>query len=365
MSKDEQQAIRVFLPDLCTTRSVLVVVVVAELLALVMTLAASHYDGFSFERLALSSLFIQWVALTSAALLCGLRDMLNRLPLGWASFAVVALVVLDTFVFSILARLAMGWMLGVETLLLEAAPHEPLVNAGIAAIIAGMVMRYFFVQEQLRDKGEAELQARIQALQSRIRPHFLFNSMNIIASLISVDPDAAEQVVEDLSRLFRASLKESGNQVSLREELDLCERYARIEQLRIGERLQLEWDIRVPTETVLIPLLTLQPLVENAIYHGIQPLAEGGVVRISAWQQDGQVYLAVSNPCGGTASSHQGNRMAQANIRHRLEALYGRAARLETLAGDNNYEVRVIYPFVDDTGHSGRVQGEQHAGTGV
>ena len=365
MSKDDQQAARVFLPDLCTARSVLVVVVVAELLALVMTLAASHYDGFSFERLALSSLFIQWVALTSAALLCALRDVLNRMALGWAAFWVVALVVLDTFIFTILARLAVGWMLGLDSLLLEVAPHEPLVNAGIAAIIAGMVMRYFFVQEQLRDKGEAELQARIQALQSRIRPHFLFNSMNIIASLISVDPEAAEQVVEDLSRLFRASLKESGNQVTLREELDLCERYARIEQLRIGERLQLEWDIRVAKENVLIPLLTLQPLVENAIYHGIQPLAEGGVVRISAWQQDGMVYLAVANPCGAASISHQGNRMAQANIRHRLEALYGKSARLETLASNNNYEVRIIYPLVDDTGRRGRVQGEQHAGTGM
>ncbi|WP_197468509.1 sensor histidine kinase, partial [Alcanivorax sp. HI0083] len=112
------------------------------------------------------------------------------------------------------------------------------VNGLIAAIIAGLVMRYFYVQEQLRQKDQAELQARIQALQSRIRPHFLFNSMNIIASLIAVDPDGAEQVVEDLSVLFRASLKNSGNEASLEEELELCRRYIHIEQLRMGERLQ-------------------------------------------------------------------------------------------------------------------------------
>lgn len=365
MSQGDEQAARVFLPDLCTTRAVLVVVVVAELLALVMTLAASHYNGFSFERLALTSLFIQWVALTSAALLCMLRDFLNRFSLAWAATSVVALVVADTFAFSILARLALVWTLGHDTPLLQADPREPWVNAGIAAIITGMVMRYFYVQEQLREKGEAELQARIQALQSRIRPHFLFNSMNIIASLISVDPDAAEQVVEDLSRLFRASLKESGDQVSLREELDLCERYIRIEQLRIGDRLKVEWDVKVEGDKYLIPLLTLQPLVENAIYHGIQPLAEGGVVRIAAWLEDDCLNLAISNPCGAATSSHKGNRMALANIGHRLEALYGRAARLETSASDNNYEVRISYPTGGKDGQRGGVQGEQHAGTGM
>ncbi len=109
---------------------------------------------------------------------------------------------------------------------------------GIACIIAGMVLRYFYVQQQLREQEQSELQSRIQALQSRIRPHFLFNSMNIIASLISVDPETAESVVEDLSELFRASLNDAGNQVLLTEELELCERYVRIEQLRLGDRLK-------------------------------------------------------------------------------------------------------------------------------
>lgn len=347
MSKDGETLQRAFLPDFCATRSVLVVVVVAELLALVMTLAATHYDEFSLERLALSSLFIQWVALSSAAVLCGLRDRLNQWSLSAASVAVVVAVVLITVVFSLVVRLVIRWMLGPEGVFIAFWDYEVLVNGAIAAIIAGVMMRYFYVQELLRIKGEAELQARIQALQSRIRPHFLFNSMNIIASLIAVDPDAAEQVVEDLSRLFRASLKETGNEVCLAEELDLCRRYVRIEQLRIGERLQVEWQVEADEQTTRVPLLTLQPLLENAIYHGIQPLAEGGVVTVQVTRDGNAVQMRVINPCQAGASAHRGNQMALENIRHRLQALYGPAARLDSRPGNDQYEVVIGYTLTE------------------
>lgn len=338
------QRTRVFLPDLCNTRSVLVIVVVAELLAVVLALAATSYQGFSVERLALNSLFIQWVALTSAGVICLLRDWLNRQRLGLAALLVVAIVVADTLLFSLLARV-------IVALVIAPAPGVKiwsgavLANVGIAAIIAGIVMRYLYVNEQLREKGEAELQARIQALQSRIRPHFLFNSMNIIASLIAVDPDTAEQVVEDLSRLFRASLKETGNEVQLVEELALCERYVRIEQLRMGERLQVEWSVPDEVRRACVPLLTLQPLLENAIYHGIQPLAAGGLVEVSAAQKEDLLVLSVRNPRPEGESPHQGNRMALENIRHRLQALYGDRARVEARPTSTHYEVVISYPF--------------------
>ncbi|WP_300381624.1 sensor histidine kinase [uncultured Alcanivorax sp.] len=254
------------------------------------------------------------------------------------------LVVIDTLVFSVVATLVMGWVTG------SLVPGtlwswEIAVNGLIAAIIAGLVMRYFYVQEQLRQKGQAELQARIQALQSRIRPHFLFNSMNIIASLIAVDPDAAEKVVEDLSVLFRASLKNIGNEATLEEELELCRRYIHIEQLRMGERLQVEWDIRVEAKTVMIPLLTLQPLLENAIYHGIQPLTAGGVVTIRALAENGDLVLSVSNPKPEGGGHHQGNRMALENIRHRLEALYGDEVAVESRPQQKEYEIEIRYPL--------------------
>lgn len=334
----------VFIPDLCTTRAVLVVVVASELMAIVIALVGGYYEPFSFERLALTSLFIQWVALTAAALVCQLRPRLNRLPQAWAALAVVGLVVLDTLVFSVLAHRVMGWI-AVDAGMAAPWWRDALANVLISAIIGGLVMRYFYVQEQVRVKDQAALKSRIQALQSRIRPHFLFNSMNIIASLIAVDPDAAEQAVEDLARLFRASLKDSGNEVTLAEELALCQRYVRIEQLRMGERLQVEWDIDLDPETVTLPLLTLQPLLENAIYHGIQPLSGGGVVRISAGRADGRVRLSVVNPKPVGQGHHQGNRMALENIRHRLEALYGTSVEVDSEAGEQQYEIRISYPL--------------------
>src|SRR5690606_15741716 len=127
-----------------------------------------------------------------------------------------------------------------------------------------------YLTQQLRLRQKAELEARIQALQSRIRPHFLFNSMNSIASLIGIDPQAAEAAVEDLSGLFRASLGQSSAEVSLDDEFELCRRYLRMEQLRLGERLRVRWDVDAVPTTLPIPALSLQPLLENAIYHGIQ-----------------------------------------------------------------------------------------------
>ncbi|MZR62663.1 sensor histidine kinase [Alcanivorax sp. DP30] len=344
MAATEEQPSSSFLPDLCSARAVLVVVVVGELLALVVTLVATYYDDFSLARLASTSLFVQWVGLTSAALVCQLRPRLNRLSPDLAAVAVVLLVVVDTLVFSVIANAVMGWVEGI----LSAVPlfnGETLVNGLIAAIITGLVMRYFYVQEQLRQKGQAELQSRIQALQSRIRPHFLFNSMNIISSLIAVDPDAAEQVVEDLSVLFRASLKSTGTAASLEDELELCRRYIHIEQLRMGDRLQVGWDIQVDAAGVSIPLLTLQPLLENAIYHGIQPLAAGGLVTIRAVEADGMLVLSVSNPKPSGDGHHKGNRMALENIRHRLEALYGDQVVVEATPQEKEYEIEIRYPL--------------------
>lgn len=344
---DQQQLRSGFLPDLCTARSVLVVVVVAQLMALVLALSATWYRGFSIEHLALLSLFLQWVALTSAALLCLIRGWLNRMPAATAAATVVALVALNTLVFSILGRMALHWALSGEGLLPQDWRHEALVNSLIAMIIAGLVMRYFYVQEQLREKGEAELKSRIQALQSRIRPHFLFNSMNLISSLIVVDPEAAEQAVEDLSKLFRASLSASGSESTLAQELDLCQRYARIEALRMGERLTVEWDIRCDPASIPIPLLTLQPLLENAIYHGVQPRPEGGTVRVAAHAEKGRLVLEVVNPLPALgAQGHQtGNRMALENIRSRLQALYGEQGRVQAGPDGEQYRVSVSYPL--------------------
>src|SRR5690606_34838511 len=148
-------------------------------------------------------------------------------------------------------------------------------HALISLIMSGLLLRYFYLQSQWRRQEQAELKARIESLQARIRPHFLFNSLNSIASLVVTDPAKAEQAVLDLSDLFRASLARPGTLVPWREELELAKRYLSIEHYRLGERLQLQWEVDGVPEDLPIPQLTLQPLLENALIYGIQPRIEG------------------------------------------------------------------------------------------
>lgn len=191
----------------------------------------------------------------------------------------------------------------------------------IVVIFSSLFLRYLVLQSQLRRREQAALQTRLAALQARIQPHFLFNAMNIIASLIAVDPDKAEQVVENLATLFRASLKDSVD-VPLREELDLCRRYAYIEQLRLGERLVIDWQLPDDTGDARIPLLTLQPLLENAIRHGVEQSAEPSLVSVQVSLTATRLNVTLSNPLPETPRQ-DGNQMAVVNIQERLRARYG------------------------------------------
>src|SRR5690554_5410204 len=211
---------------------------------------------------------VQWVVLVSAVILCRLRPRLRRWPplrAGAVSYAVVLLV---TLVFSILGQLLMR---GFFNLPLKINLWELATSLLTAAILAGIGLRYLYLQQQLRNQQQGELDARIQALQSRIRPHFLFNSMNSIASLIATEPETAERVVEDLSELFRASLAEP-TLIPIDAELALCRRYLEIEKLRLDKRLQVDWQVEPLPASTQIPSLLLQPLLENAVVHGIEPL---------------------------------------------------------------------------------------------
>ncbi|MEJ2089999.1 MAG: histidine kinase, partial [Gammaproteobacteria bacterium] len=236
-------------PELCSAGAISLLILFGELLVLVLLFAGGEV---SWMRLALMSLFVQWVGLTSAGIICTTRRWLARLGLVVGSLVAFGMVMLVTFSVGILSAWLTAGFAGAAAINWGTIAGQ-LIIAGIITVLA---LRYFHVQQQLRAQEQSELESRIQALQSRIRPHFLFNSMNIIASLIATDPDTAESVVEDLSELFRASLNDAGNQVQLSEELDLCERYVRIESLRLGDRLKLDWQVETPAVPVKIPLLT-------------------------------------------------------------------------------------------------------------
>ncbi|MFT5690702.1 MAG: two-component system sensor histidine kinase AlgZ [Oceanicoccus sp.] len=349
LTEEKERDREFFIPDLCNVQALLFLVLVAELLAIVLELAANGLSAFSWLSFSLTSLFVQWVFLLCAALLCQIRQRFNAWPLPWAaSFCYLVILIVVALTSATGQWLMEGGFNGSGLNDIE----RILTHVLICAVLAGIVLRYFYLTQQLQLRQRTELQARIQALQSRIRPHFLFNSMNIIASLIAVDQEAAETAVEDLAGLFRASLAEVETEVSFSEELELCRRYVRIEQLRLADRLQVDWRVESVPQGIKIPSLSLQPLLENAIYHGIQPLAQGGLVTISGEYQGGVLTVTVTNPVLDHAAmpdvSHRGNRLALDNIHRRLQALYGNKAGLSTTLVKNLFHATIQYPILYD-----------------
>jgi two-component system sensor histidine kinase AlgZ len=339
---------RFFLPDLCSGQAVLILILVTELLVLVLITWSGGLLRFDWQRLAVATLFAQWIALTSAACLCALRPFLKQLSVAAGAALSYLVVLVICAVLTVLGKWLLDLGLGYPFSL---AIDGWLVarNLLVTGLLAGIALRYFYLQAQLQRQHQAELRARIQALQSRIRPHFLFNSMNSIASLIESNPAAAETAVEDLATLFRASLREASAEIPFAEELELCRCYLRIEQHRLGERLQVQWNLGQLPESLRIPALTLQPLIENAVYHGIQPIAEGGVVEIKAAVEAGYCVIEVINPVSRLASQEDageqaGNRMAVNNIHDRLLAIYGPRAALELEEKAGQHLARVSWP---------------------
>lgn len=328
-----------YVPDLCRVRAVFMMLVTSELLVLVLAIVQASHGWIDWSYFGLLSLFVQWATLTSAALICLLRPKLARLRIARATLAILAIVLLDVLAFSLFADRVLhpepggiAWQNIAKKLLL-------------AALITLMVLRYFFLQHQRQQQREAEMQARLASLQARIQPHFLFNSMNTIASLIASDPEKAEDAVLDLSELFRASLRTDDQQVPLARELDLCQRYLAIENLRLGDRLKTEWVIEPGLEQQAIPPLTLQPLVENAVHHGIQQRPRGGTIRVEAYAKGSSVYLLVQNPEPETEDTHhQGNRMGLSNTRARLVAMFGESAVLKQSRHNNIHTVTLRLP---------------------
>jgi two-component system sensor histidine kinase AlgZ len=268
-----------------------------------------------------------------------------------SSAAVFALILLNTALISELA-VWLGPAFGATVITDQSADHWSFLlrNAGIAVIVTALLLRYFFVTHQWQKHVRAEAQSRIQALQARIRPHFLFNSMNTIAALTRTDPKRAEEAVEDLADLFRATLRDSSAPLRLKEELELTRIYQRIEALRLGERLAVTWDVGALPMRAFVPGLTVQPLLENAIYHGIEPLEHGGTVTVSGSVVDGMVEIVVANPVApGTelGEPRPGNRLALDNIRQRLDLAYGGRGSLTVEQQPDRYRVTVRFPYTE------------------
>jgi two-component system sensor histidine kinase AlgZ len=342
---------RLHLPDFCEGRSVLAIVLIAALLAIVLALARQSVHGNFWLDLARTSGYLLWTGLLCAALLCRAREPLSRLGLRAASIAALGLLVGTVAVVSEAVYWFGAWWTARtgEPSALFPQHHWRFVlpNLLIAAIVGALALRYFYVSQEWRRSVELEARARIHALQARIRPHFLFNSMNTIASLTRTDPARAEEAIEDLSDLFRVSLSDARAQITLREELEVARIYQRIEQLRLGDRLQVRWQVSELPARAIVPSLLLQPLLENAIGHGIEPLAAGGNVDIAGRIENGRIRIEVVNPVADDRPrTRQGNQMALDNIRQRLQLAFPGQSEVDVENSGGLYRVRLRFPLV-------------------
>jgi len=225
-------------------------------------------------------------------------------------------------------------------------PGTPgLARTGFFAVVATLlVLAYFNLRSRVLSPALTE--ARLRALQARIRPHFLFNSINAVLSLVRSEPRRAETALEDLADLFRVLMADNRDLVPLEREVELCHQYLGLETLRLGDRLRVEWQVDRMPANALVPPLLLQPLLENAVYHGIEPSMEPGVINIQISSDRDRVQMLLRNPYREARSHHTGNKMALANIRERLSLHFDAEASLQTRTSDGHYEVRITLPYV-------------------
>jgi two-component system sensor histidine kinase AlgZ len=324
-----------FLPDLCSLQAVVFIVLGTQLLALSVVVLQS--PGLDLDWLALGqvSMLLQWISLVSAGLLCKARFWLGTLPAPVAGgLSYVLIIVVAAFFFiagQYLIVRQMHWLAVLKFLLLT-------------AIVGGVVLRYMYLQQQLARQQQAQNLAQINALQARIRPHFLFNSMNAVASLIGFDPDRAERIVLDLCDLFRASLAKPAL-VSLDSEIQLVKQYLEIEGMRLDRRLRISWEVNGDTHRCVVPSMLLQPLVENAVYHGIEPRTDGGEIQFKVDITGTELKLGIINPLPDRARDKKGNGIALDNIRARLHAHFNEDFTFQVGPSGEHFRVQLNYDW--------------------
>jgi len=340
------------LPDFCAARAVLAVVLIVELVALIFTIARYSPQQYFWIDFAGLSVFLLWLGLVCTAVLCRARGWLEHMSVARA--ASVAIVLMLSAV-GIIAELIYQLGQALSGGSAQANSPFPMDHSGfllrtlaVGFIVSALCLRYFYVSAEWKRSIEMEALARLKALQARIRPHFLFNSMNTIAALTRSSPERAEQAVEDLADLFRASLNEAHAQIQLRDELEIVRTHQRIEQLRLGQRLRVEWDIEGLPLRAGVPSLIIQPLLENAVYHGIEMLPAGGTVHINGRLREQQIHIEVRNPIGpGGPAEREGNRMALENIRQRLELAWPGRAHVEARLEGEEFCARLVFPYAE------------------
>ena len=333
MKSIDQNVQRDALPDFRNVGVVLrVVLIVLALSATVALAEAESWRGVTAHFLEVSAPVQPVLAMSLLVLM-----LLNR-PLHRLSYrsGILAVLLIELIIVTLIHRIGDQFFGG--------DPVGRLERYWVfTASATGAILYYLHLRN--RALSPALTEARLQALQARIRPHFLYNSINAVLSLIREEPKRAESALEDMADLFRVLMADNRNLSTLLREVELTRQYLDLEQLRLGERLKIDWHIDNLPGEALIPPLVLQPLVENAVYHGIEPSAEPGVISINIYKVRDEVHLVMRNPYRKDGSHHAGNKMAVGNIRERLALHFDAEASLRTSVSDNAYQVHIVIPY--------------------
>lgn len=327
------------LPAFCRGSVILRALVLAQAVAIVLAFAPGTADD-PWLRLGFVSLFVQWIVLTTSAVLCVLRAQLNSLPAPRLGMAVMAILLIVTSIVSLVSHAVLAESLWFNPL---SSGRFLAQNLLLALIVGLMAIQFFMLHTERHQRITAQSRAELVALQARIQPHFLFNSLNTVAELTQQNANAAEQALLDLAALFRAALH-AGDNSTLVAEVKLAQQYVALEQWRLGQRLTVNWQLPDVVPDIAVPALLLQPLLENAIRHGIEPLADGGQIDVSVTQHAKQIVILVVNPLSGRLSEVKGNGIALDNIRQRLALHFDDNASFNCAAVNQQYRVKLVLP---------------------
>jgi two-component system sensor histidine kinase AlgZ len=322
----------------------------SNVLAFLLALAeAQSWSNLNFWHVLEYILYINWILLAFAAfqdLFAKRLAQYTYLSVMIFSFILLQIIVLcTTLVLNVVHYWAVHFSL--QNISTNDIGHNLILHLSYGILLGAFCLRYMYIREQAVLQQHSELNARVQAMQARIHPHFLFNSLNSVVSLISIDPDKAEQMLIDLSKLFRASFQEL-KLVTLKEEIQLSKQYIAIEQLRLGDRLKVEWNIPQPglLEYVKIPLLTLQPLIENSIFHGVENQIMDAKIGILVEILQNQVNIVITNPfLQDRIKVRQGHGIALENVKQRLKAHFGDSVYFRNYAGNGLFTMVIQYQY--------------------
>ena len=334
MASINQTGAGIRLPNFCNLGVMLRALVLVNLFVVAAAAARSGSLGQFANEVILLAAFVEPVLFASLAILCVARRWLHAA--GYA-VSIAALAALEV---------AFAWVLSeyATTFLPGRSPIPFPLVAFLALFMTGCTLLYFDLRARALHPAVAE--ARIQALQARIRPHYLYNSINAVLAFIRSDPRRAEQALEDLADLFRVLMADNRTLAPIANEIELARKYLEIETLRLGERLRVAWKTEGMPADALVPPLVLQPLIENAVYHGIEPEPNGGEVTIEIGRTGRQIVMELSNPYSETGNHIAGNRMAIANIRERLQLHFDAEASMKSEVTGGFYRVTIRIPYL-------------------